>query len=279
MKVLALINHFFGHNPNFIGKSSLSAELNEIQIQEKKESRKKIIQTVVDELKKIDGIEIKICGINGFNLVPIDIEFNHITNKTIFLVYETLNYMSKLKDQYDYFMNLEDDILFPNETFQNILKFDKENLINEIFLPNRLEKKNDGEIFCVDLFALKGFTTQTKNYNGKILKVALNPHSGLLVVSKEKLNYLLNKIDINSREIILGTGMESAFAHFHSPFSLFRSSDLNFHHVVHLDKWTFSERDETKNQNFFSKLSFSDFIPPIIMYIFRKLTKIIKGKF
>ncbi len=277
MKVLALINHFFGYNPNFVGKSALTKGLSEFQIQEKKESREKIIFTVINELKKIDGIEIKICGIKGFNLVPIDIEFNHIIDKPIFLVYETLSYMTKFKDQYDYFINIEDDIFLPNETFENIIEFDKQNLINEILLPNRLEKKTNGEIFCVDLFALNGMTTQTKIYNEKIFKVALNPHSGLLVVSKEKLNFLVSKIDINSREIILGTGMESAFAHFHSPFSLYRSIDLDFHSVVHLDKWTFSEKDQIIKKSFFSKINLSDFIPPIIMFILRKIIKKIKG--
>lgn len=282
MKVLCYINHFFGKNPNFIGKSSFFDTTDKEEIRRKAIKRKQIVEYIIQELKKIDGIEIKICGINGFSLLPIDISFDHIKEKPINLVFESLSHMANHKNEYDYFINIEDDILLPKETFLNVLEFDKDSFINEIFLPNRLEKNKDGEIYCIDLVAIKGFTTQMKKYKNQILKVAINSHSGLIILSKEKFKFTLNQIDKNFREIILGTGMESAFAYYHSSFALFRSQSLDFHHITHLDKWSFSAGEELYQEEYkptlISRLNASDFFPPVFMFLFRYLIKKIFGE-
>ncbi len=276
LKVLCYINHFFGDNPQFTGKSSVSQETDLETLRLKAGNRKLIIEKSIAELRKIEGIDIKICGISESSLIPLDLTFDKIRKNPIMLVYETLNLMGKYVNDYDYFINIEDDILLPLKTFENILEFDKQSYLNEILLPNRLETNPNGEKFCVDLFAYPGWTTQQKKYLGQTIKVALNAHSGIFIVSKAKFKYLLSHIDTSFRNIILGTGMESAFAYFHSPFSLYRSTNLNFHSISHLDHWTFSPKQEDLIQtktSILSRLLISDFIPPIFMYIFRFLKK------
>lgn len=270
MKILCYINHFFGRNPKFLGKSSFPDETTEEQIRKKGEVRKRYIDQVIAQLKKIEGIEIKVCGIEGSALVPVDISFEHIRDKPLWMIYESLNCMADHVDEYDYFINIEDDIFLPEETFKNILDFDKESMVNEILLPNRLEQDASGKSFCVDLSALPGWTQQRKTFRNKTLQVALNAHSGLLILSKEKLRYALRHIDRKFRAPLLYNELDSAFAYYHSSFALFRSTDIDFANVIHLDKWSYSP-GEVLGPNVwkqrFESIKGVDFFPPLVVRV------------
>ncbi len=233
MKVLCYVNHFYGQSEFFEGKSST---------QDAAVRRQKVAQCI-DQLRNVGDIEIKICGIPSKSLLPPDIDLSHVKHNPTLLIYESLNHMVQYQDEYDYFINIEDDVLLPRETFLNVVTFDRESLVNEVLLPNRLEISDDGEKYCVDLLAMGTWTFQCKQYQGHALRVALNPHSGLLILSRQKFKYALSQIDTTFRGLILSAAMESAFAHFHSPFALYRSfDDLDFHYVVHLDNWLFLPR-------------------------------------
>lgn len=276
MKVLCYINHFFGKNPGFLGKSSFPEGADGEEVRRRAAERKNYVEQVIAQLKKIDGIDVKVCGIEGCSLVPLDITFEHIREKPLWLIYESLNQMAVFLDDYDYFINIEDDILLPEETFSNVVEFDKTSMINEIFLPNRMERNQKGESYCVDFIPLPGWTQQRKKFHGKELQVGLNAHSALLILSKEKFRYALKHIDKNFRKPLLYNELDSAFAYFHSPFALFRSVDVNFHQVIHLDKWFYSP-GELLGPNVWKQrmesIKGTDFVPPIIVRIFSYVYK------
>ena len=229
-KVLILVNHYYNKNKkkaDFFGKS----------LNQEYRIRKNIVKKVIGELKMIPNSDVKICGIKNFSLVKIDQDFSFI-NDPKFLVYETLEWMFGLIEEYDYFINIEDDILFTNENFQKIIQFDKKNDINKCFHPNRMEYDEDGNEYCVDFKAESGWKKFSMVYEGQKLRVAKNPHSGLAVFSKPKMLYIKECVNLKRRDRIIGYYMASAFANINSPFLLFRSySDLSFHKVIHMDKW------------------------------------------
>jgi hypothetical protein len=278
MKILCYVNHFFGQNPFFEGKSSITANTTLAEIERRAAKRKTYVEEVIKQLRSIAGTDVKVCGIRDYSLVPIDIEFNHIKEKPLLLIYESLDHMAQFVSEYDYFINIEDDVLLLEETFRNIVAFDKVSLINEILLPNRLEKAPDGEHYCVDLKAIPGWTQQWKYFNGIKVQVAMNPHSAILVLSREKLNYAKNFINRNFREAFLYNELDSAFAYYHSPFSLFRSQDIGFHYIVHLDNWIYSEGERNYQSVWHHRLRSlraTEFVPPIIVRLIRYLKRLI----
>lgn len=224
-KILAIVNHYFGAGKTFNGKSAYQDPA----------IRKGIVEQVIRGLREIPGVEVCVCGVKGKSLIPIDQDFSHLTNP-LFLVYETIEWMTSLVDQYDYFINIEDDVLLPLKTFERIVRFDKVSPIGECFHPNRMEYK-DGEEYCVDLVATPGWKDIEKQFEGLILRVAVNPHSGLAVLSREKLLYAKTQVDFAKRGIIIGYYMASAYANLHTPFLMFRAAEkISAHMVIHLDR-------------------------------------------
>lgn len=198
--------------------------------------RKAHVQAAIEQLKKLGKVDVKVCGFRGDSLVPIDIDCSYLEDRSHF-TFESLRRMSEHVGKYDYYVNLEDDIFIPEDVLSAIVEFDKCSLINECFHPNRVEIR-EGVARCVDLEALPGWTTQRKVFEGVELKVALNPHSGVLILSDEKLRYALSQIDLQFRGHVLSSPLVSAFAHFNSPFALYRAvEDVSFHSVIHLDHW------------------------------------------
>ena len=268
MKILCYINHFFGQNPHFLGKSSYPPGTSAADVARKAEMRKRYVEQTIAQVRKLGDVDVKICGIEGHSLVPLDITFEEIRNKPLWLIYESLNHMRQFVDQYDYFINLEDDIFIPEDTFQRITEFDKDALVNEVFLPNRLEQSAAGDRYCVDTMAIPGWTQQRKKFKGKNLRVALNAHSGLVILSREKFRYAMSRLDSGFRQSLLHNELDSAFAYFHSPFALYRSEDTEYHYVVHLDKWFYSP-GEQMHENLWRyrwrTLKATDFVPPIVV--------------
>jgi hypothetical protein len=225
-KVLAIVNHYYGENNNFIGKSNTQAS----------DVRKRIVEEVIEELKKIPNIDIKVCGIKNKSLIDLNKDFSLISSPA-FLIYNSIEWMTSLVDKYDYFINIEDDVLLTRDTFEKILKFDEESGINECFHPNRMECEGNDE-YCVDLKVWGGWTDISKKYDGIELRVANNPHSAVAVFSRRKLLYAIQKTDLKCRDRIVGYYMASAYCNLHKPFLLFRSfNDIKAHTVLHLDNW------------------------------------------
>ncbi|MDX9856113.1 MAG: hypothetical protein RBS86_04860, partial [Candidatus Moranbacteria bacterium] len=139
-KVLAIVNHYYSDEnvSEFPGKSATQDAL----------VRKGIVEKVISGLKEIPNVDVKICGIKGRSLFDIDEDFSHIGNPA-FLVYSSIEWMFSQIDKYDYFINIEDDILFTKETFKEIVEFDKENIITRCFHPNRMEYEGGNE-YCAD---------------------------------------------------------------------------------------------------------------------------------
>jgi hypothetical protein len=276
MKILCYINHFFGQNPHFLGKSSYPPGTDAAEIARKANLRRGYVEQAIEQARKLGDVDVKVCGIEGYSLVPLDITFNEISDKPLWLVYESLNHMRRFVEQYDYFVNLEDDIFIPQDTFEHIVAFDKTALVNEIFLPNRLERSQAGDQYCVDTMAIPGWTQQRKKFDGKDLRVALNAHSGLVILSTEKFRYAMPFLDSSFRKSLLHNELDSAFAYFHSPFALYRSEDMEFHYVIHLDKWFYSPGElmhENPWKYRWRTLKAIDFVPPIIVRGFSFLLK------
>lgn len=228
MRVLCYVNHYFGHPVGFEGRSTDSGN----------EHRREIVAACLEGLRALPGVEVNVCGIEGNALEELDIDFPHIRDDPKLLVYESLAHMVRRAEDYDYYINIEDDILLPPETFANVVEFDQESLLNEILHPNRVEVDETGRRFCVDLKAMPGWTYQRRTYRGRELRVALNPHSAVLILSRDKLRYALRHVDLSYRGRFLSYEMDSALAYYLSPFCLYRPyEDLEFHTVTHLDRW------------------------------------------
>jgi hypothetical protein len=271
IKVLCHVNHYFGPSLDFVGHSTMGQT----------ERRRATVTTCLRALRELPDAEIdlRVCGIGGRAIVPLDIDHAHLADPTE-LVYESLYDMARRVDEYDYFINVEDDIVVPPATWLNVLDFDGCSLVNEILHPNRMEVDDTGFRYCVDLYGNPMWTHQTKKFRGRTLRVAVTPHSGILIMSRQKLRYALGEIDSTFRGIIFARRMESALAHFHAPFSLYRSfDDPEFHHVVHLDRWKHSPSVVHRANPYRSfhdmSIGAADFVPPVARTIYRSFKRLI----
>lgn len=263
VKTLCFVNHYYNPKPKkgeFIGGSTTRSE-----------AREKIVKKVISTLKEIPGCDVKVCGMKGFSVVDIDHDFTGIHPTLI--PYESLNLMREFVDAYDYFINIEDDILLKEDVLKNVIAFDKESELNELFLPNRIETK-DEKPFFVDLEAITGWQEgKEKVFNNMLLKVANTHHSGVMVVSTKKFKAMTKALDPNYRETFFGGPMASAFAYFHSPFTLYRNAGFtDFHSVEHLDHWV---NKDVSNRYLFDKDKYTVIIPTMWFHI-DKLNQMLK---
>lgn len=270
MKILCYVCHYFGKsNKGFSGKSSDSSKL---------EERKNTVEKCIEQLKTLGDVTLKVCGIEGYSAVPIDMSFDHLVDNPTDIVYQTLAELRKEVDNYDYFICIEDDIFVPKEAIENVIEFDKTSLVNEILHPNRLETDSVGTVYCTDLFANRNWTMMMRKYKGKDMRVAFNPHSALAIFSQEKFRYALEHTDPDYREICFAYSMDSAFAYYHAPFVLWRYyNDVTTHVVRHENVWKDAPKiykDSLIYNPAWNKVEKRDFFPPIIM----KSLKYLLGK-
>jgi hypothetical protein len=229
VRTLCYVNHYFGAAVDFEGKSTNSRHA---------ATRKAVVERCIASLKSIPGVDVYVCGIKGRSVVPIDLDFSGIAKNPRLLIYESLAHMAGHLDEYDYFINIEDDILVSADTLANVIAFDQSSLVNEVLHPNRVETDERGETFCVDTRSMPGWGHQRRTYAGHELRVARNPHSAVVILSREKFKYAMQFIDTSYRERFLVWELDSAFAYYNSPFALLRPyDDLSFHSITHLDRW------------------------------------------
>jgi hypothetical protein len=240
-RILCYMNHYYNSNGVFDGKST----------NRDSKIRKEIVQKALDGLKQLDNCTVKVCGIEGYSLMDLDITFNHLKDSRM-LIFASLVEMAVHIDEYDYFLNIEDDILVTNAVLNNIYEFDQVSSLNEVLLPNRLEEER-GNVYCVDTkICFPGWINTEKIFKNKLIKVAINHHSGILILSNKKFRYAISNIESTSFKLGIGGLMESSFAHFHKPFCLYRfKEDIKFHSVIHLDKWA------PRKNTFFNRLRIS----------------------
>lgn len=268
-RVLCHVNHYFGRSSGFVGGSTSGEE----------DRRRETVSRCVTALRGLPeaDVDLRVCGVGANSLLPLDTSYDHLDDPTQ-LVYESLYDMASRVEEYDYFINVEDDVLVPPETWLNVLEFDDGSLVNEILHPNRMEVDDTGFRYCVDLYGNPVWTHQKKTFRGHTIRVALTPHSGILVMSRAKLKYALSQIDRSFRGIIFAKGMESALAHFHGPFSLYRTyDDLELHHVDHLDRWKHSPAVVHRANPYRSfhdmSVSMTDLVPPVVGKAYRYLKR------
>ncbi|MBM9501989.1 hypothetical protein JWG44_17165 [Leptospira sp. 201903071] len=267
MKILVFINHFYGKNPFFKGKSTVDPEEISPKVLKRTEERRSHLQATIRSLRTLsETVDIRICGYQGKSLMDLDFDFDEEIDKPTDIMYASLLKMSEYIEDYDYFINIEDDILLERTVFERIVSFDQNSQINEILHPNRLEKNEKGKLFCIDLKCIPGWTYNQRIFQGKKFRQALNPHSGLAIFRKDKFRFALANSDIHSRSIHLYLGMDSAFASIHSPFILWRSfEEEDFHSVFHQDKWIQPKKD------LITSITLRDFIPMVIPKILKYL--------
>jgi hypothetical protein len=259
LRILAHVNHFFGKNPNFSGKSTVRKNAGELESEDNIALRTEYIEKTIASLKNLGSVDVKICGLSGQSIVPLDLDFSGKVDDPTQLMYATLQLAGDKISEYDYLINIEDDIVFPSATFERIVTFDSDSFTNEVLHPNRMEISHSGKEYCVDLKAIPSWTYNQRMIFGHVFRQAVNPHSALAVFRKDKLKYALQHSDIKSRSIKLYKGMDSAYASIHSPFLLWRCfSNHSFHAVYHQDRW------KEPTEDFFAWLNWKKFFFPTV---------------
>ncbi len=240
LRVLCCVPHYFAERTGdeHLGQWKSVSQQPDIR-------RRYVEQTIsslrnLSSLPEVGSVDIRVCGIRGNSLVSLDVEFDE--PEPLFLVFDTIQWMLERREDYDYYLLVEDDIDVPAEVLSNVIAFDQDSLVNEVFHPNRIEL-DDGVAFNTDLKTFSEWTTQRKLFRGKQLVVNANPHAAVFVLSADKFNYCADHADLSLRGRLRigefrGGMMASAFANFLSSVSLYRVyDDLTFHYVVHQDKF------------------------------------------
>ena len=230
-KILCYVNHYFGTSSAFVGRSTGGDA----------QTRRKIVQAVIARLRALPGeLDICVCGFPEAALVAIDVDLSDIGDPRL-IVYESIERMFAAINDYDWFLNIEDDIFVQDNLVPNARAFAAISEINEVWLPNRMESRADGTLLCVDLEAMPGWTGVERQFQGETLGVAHNHHSGLFLLSREQMRYASTRVPLNRREEFHGGLMASAYANIHAPFLLWRAKSAPLaHYVIHADNWLFS---------------------------------------
>ena len=235
-KILCHFNHFFGKTSSFVGKSTAGVP----------EQRFEIVQTALARIRALPyDMEIRVCGFPDFSLLPIDLDLSEIREPQ-HIVYASIERMFNTLDDYDYFLNIEDDILISGQVIDACFAFHPCSAVNEVYLPNRMERRADGSLYCVDLLALPGWNQAFRRvFQNNTLGVAVNPHSAMSFLSRQQMDYAAGRLDLSRREIVIGGFMASAYANLHAPFLMWRAqSNPLDHHIIHLDNWILSPPQE-----------------------------------
>ena len=224
-----MVNHYFG-TADFVGRSTTADP----------DSRRAVVEQALDSLRAIPGSEVVVCGIPGRSLVPIDRDFGHLEDPR-HLPYATIaamaDEMADGGDGYDWFVNIEDDLLLDAATLTRSQQFARRSRVNEVLLPHRHERRPDGSMHFVDIEAIPGWRRPERRFGDLDLGVAVNEHAGIAVLSAAQLTYAARRTDLSRRDRFHGGYMASAYANLHAPFLVWRTRELARHTITHLDVW------------------------------------------
>jgi hypothetical protein len=230
MRCLCLFIHYFNPGGPFGGKSKHQAP----------ELRRQIVERALFSLRALRDLDVKVSGHGGHSLVPLDLDLATRTANPQFLVFEALQMLQELRQHYDQFLVVEDDLLLSADLFHTVERFNAEfgsfSDHRWILHPNRSEYRNGAVPFCIDLAVVRRRLGVPLPFASRQVQEHENPHSGLLMVNREQLEIIRQEVDPNFRGTVIGGPMASAFAHYHAPFRLFRFIDsLDQHTIQHLD--------------------------------------------
>lgn len=240
LRVLCCVPHYF------VERTGKASQGQWKSVSQQPDIRQRYVEQAISSLKGLSSlpevaiVDVRVCGIRGNSLVSLDIEFDE--PEPMFLVFDTLHWMLERRQEYDYYLLVEDDILVPAEVLSNAIAFDQVSMPNEVLHPNRIELDKGNE-YNTDLKSAGHWTTQRKLFRNRQIVVNTNPHSAVFVLSAEKFNYCAEHADLSLRGKFRigefrGGMMASAFANFLSPVSLYRVyDDPSFHYVVHQDNF------------------------------------------
>ena len=234
MRCLCLFVHYFNPEGPFGGRSK----------HQDPRVRQRIVERALFSLRALRDFDVRVCGHDGKSLLPLDLDLNDRTTNPQFLVFEALELLQDFRKAYDYFLVVEDDILFSADVWRNVLEFDacygEASGQRWIFHPNRIEWRRGQTSFCIDLAVLRRRIGEPISFEGSQLQEHENPHSGLLLVNRAKLDIIAKEVDPSFRGSVIGGPMASAFAHYHKPFRLYRKiQSFDRHTVHHLDPYAY----------------------------------------
>jgi hypothetical protein len=236
------VNHYFGEGSSFVGRST-SGDI---------ERRRAVVQQCLDGVRVLGKepdleVDVRVCGIPGRSLVPVDTDLsNSVGSDPRLIVYRSIQRMFDAVADYDYFLNIEDDLLIDADVVHTMISFAEKNRVNEVLLPHRLETWPDGSSHAVDLQAVPGWQGLSRAFAGQRLDVARNPHAGMCLLSAAQMRYAARRVDLDRDEQFIGGMMASAYANVHLPFLLWRTrDDVEAHCVTHLDVWLRSDVAES----------------------------------
>ncbi len=237
VKILCFVNHYY--NPKQVKGFKAGSTVNNPE-------RINKVKRCIGALKSIPGCDVKVCGIKGFSMKGVNLDIDLTPIDPVHIPYTSLNLMRDYVDKYDYFINIEDDILLGQDVLNNIIKFDAESEIYDILLPNRIEE-TEKSWECIDLKVVPGWTEHEKTYDGLVFREAMNRHSAILIMSVEKFQAVSKMLSSDFRETWYGGPMASAYAYFHTPFTLYRNyHPTKFHTVTHTDTWTDNKKENKR---------------------------------
>ena len=179
-KILCHVNHFFGKASALVGKSTVSAP----------EHRHQVVETALAGIRALPfDMTVRVCGFPEHALVPVNLDLSEI-GEPRHIVYASIERMFEALDDYDFFLNIEDDVLVSDQVIEACIAFNSSSTLNEMYLPNRMERRADGSLYCVDLLAMPGWNEAfCRTYQDTILGVATNPHSALSFLSRDQMKY------------------------------------------------------------------------------------------
>jgi len=249
LRVACFVNHFFGES-----WGDLWARVNPRNFQSPKsytqtpEVRRRYVERTLErlaswrDLARVARVAVFVCGSPRRSLVPVDLDMGDLPDPRL-MGFETLPRMGEFLDDYDYFVNVEDDLLVGPEVLDNVVRFDAVSPLRDCLHPNRFQEgvaRRPARDIPPTVPGM-GWTDLERVFEGRVLRVSVNPHAGILVLSRRKLEYCLERVDrdfvgqvIEVGGRFVGGPMASAYAHYHRPFDLYRPyEDPHFHAILH----------------------------------------------
>ena len=113
LRMLCFVNHYYNpkQQEGFTGGATVKDNKN----------RETVVTQAVAALRNIPNCDVRVCGLRGFTVPGIEVDIDFTGIKPWNLVYESLNYMNNFTNDYDYFINIEDDILLKENVIQNVI--------------------------------------------------------------------------------------------------------------------------------------------------------------
>ena len=234
-RTLCLIPHYFGPAENIPGGFNGGSHDEARRARRERAVKRTVIW--LKRLSSITSVEIAVGGIQGRNILPIDIDYSGRIASTFHILWHLLADAQQQFDNYDYILVLEDDILVPRRTIQRMVIAGQELAhTNNIIFPNRIELAA-GMPVAVDLIAVRGWKGQSITWQSQTWYEANNPHSGFLFISRRQGDRFL-EMDFTCPTRTMHEFTTSAFERAHSGYRLLRERRMiPRHYVFHQDSW------------------------------------------